>query len=179
MKELSLHILDIARNALNAGAETIRIHVLEDNAANLLEFKIEDDGMGMDQELLGKVNDPFFTTGGKKTGMGIPLLKQHAEAAGGEFRIQSDKGKGTRVYARFEHDHIDRQPMGDLVSTITGLIRCNPDVIWIFSYSNGKEEFKLDTRQIKEELKDVEITNRRVIEFIKDMINENLKELIE
>ena len=50
MKELSLHILDIARNSLNAKAETISISIREVKSDNLLEFTVEDDGLGMDQQ---------------------------------------------------------------------------------------------------------------------------------
>ncbi len=67
--------------------------------------------------------------------------------------------------------------MGNLGMTIANLIRCNPGLVWIFTYFNGKEEFKLDTRQIREELRDIDIADPRVMEFLKDMIEENLKAL--
>ena len=47
MKELSLHILDIANNSVAADATLITIEVCEDIAANSLIIRIEDNGRGM------------------------------------------------------------------------------------------------------------------------------------
>ena len=48
MEDISLHILDIAENALKAGATRIEIHVIEDIKNDLLKVQILDNGKGMD-----------------------------------------------------------------------------------------------------------------------------------
>ena len=48
MKELSLHILDIAENSLRAGAENITIKLTEVKDTQMLRLEITDDGTGMD-----------------------------------------------------------------------------------------------------------------------------------
>jgi hypothetical protein len=177
MKEISLHILDIVQNSIHAGASVIKIYISENNSQNLFEVKITDNGAGMDKETLNQITDPFFTTGNKKTGLGIPLLKQHTEATGGKLIIESEKGKGTIVDALFINDHMDRQPLGDIASTITGLVRTCPDIEFIYRHSYNSKHFTFDTNEIKKELDGIQINNNEIISFLNDMIKENLEEI--
>ncbi|MCL6638130.1 MAG: ATP-binding protein [Firmicutes bacterium] len=124
MRELSLHILDIARNSIEAGADEIEIRVRENTGEDNLRFSVIDNGPGIKRELLPVITDPFFTTKEKKkpVGLGLSLLKAAAERCDGGITINSEPGKGTEVTASFRHSHIDRMPLGDLPSTITVLI---------------------------------------------------------
>ena len=109
MRELSLHILDIAQNSIKAEAECLRIAVIEDLMEDKLTIKIKDDGVGMDSETVRKVIDPFYTTRTtRKVGLGIPLFKLSAEQCDGLFEINSQLGKGTEITAVFKYSHIDR-----------------------------------------------------------------------
>ncbi len=50
----------------------------------------------MDEETVKKVIDPFVTSRTtRKVGLGIPLLKEAAEACNGSFELTSTLGKGT------------------------------------------------------------------------------------
>ena len=81
MRELSLHLLDIAENSISAGADLIRIFVREDTVMDLLQMSVEDNGRGMSEEMTSLVMDPFVTSRTtRKVGLGIPLLKFAAEA---------------------------------------------------------------------------------------------------
>jgi hypothetical protein len=177
MKEISLHILDIVQNSIHAGADLVEIFVYEDPTGNLLKIEVNDNGKGMTTAVLAKVNDPFFTTGKKKTGLGIPLLRQHAEACGGIFLIISELDKGTWISATFQLDHIDRQPMGDITPTLISLIRSNPIVDFVYSHTLNNRNYTFDTREVKRVLEDISINNSRAIAFIKDMITENIREI--
>ncbi len=109
MEELSLHLLDLIQNSVKAGAIPISIIISE--KANWLTIILEDDGCGMSEEFLQKVDSPFTTTRTtRKVGLGIPLFKQAALMAGGDFSITSKPGVGTRLKATFELDNIDREP---------------------------------------------------------------------
>lgn len=66
MTEISLNILDVAENSTRAQASLVEISVEIDTKANRLYVMIKDDGCGMDEEQLARVEDPFFTT--RKTG---------------------------------------------------------------------------------------------------------------
>ncbi len=58
MEEISLHVLDIVQNSLNAGAALIHIEVDEQEQADTLIVRVADDGSGMPPELVAKVTDP-------------------------------------------------------------------------------------------------------------------------
>ena len=55
MRELSLHLLDIAENSIAAGARNISIEIDENSKSDLLKLTIIDDGRGMDEETVNKV----------------------------------------------------------------------------------------------------------------------------
>ena len=90
MREIALHILDIVENSVKAKATLVEVIIEAKN--NLLTVTIRDNGKGMDKEFLARVTDPFTTTRTtRKVGMGIPLLKQAAETAGGRTFGKSRK----------------------------------------------------------------------------------------
>ncbi len=59
---------------------------------------IEDNGTGIAAEHVAHVFAPFFTTKGEKngTGLGRSIVKSIVEAHGGEIRVDSQLGRGTR-----------------------------------------------------------------------------------
>jgi len=130
MRELSLHILDIARNSIEAGAGEITINIMENSQDDIFSFFVLDDGPGIDRDLLPVITDPFFTTKEKKkkVGLGLSLLKAATERCDGSFEIKTSPGKGTTVSARFRRSHIDRAPLGDIPGTITVLLT-DPELI--------------------------------------------------
>jgi hypothetical protein len=88
---------------------------------------VEDNGKGMTPEQLSKLSDPFFTSRTTpKVGLGVPLLRQAAEQAGGGLEVSSEPGKGTSLTVWFEYSHLDRPPMGDLPNAWYSLSRQIP-----------------------------------------------------
>ena len=133
MRDLSLHVLDVAENSIRAGASRIVVRLHEDLAQNLLVLEIEDDGSGMDTDMLRRAASPFFTgRSGRRFGLGLPLLAQAAEATGGHMDLSSAPGKGTRVRAEFHPSHIDMKPLGDMDGTLAGLQATHPEIEVIF-----------------------------------------------
>lgn len=170
MQDLSLHILDIAENSITAGADRIKIKIVEDLNANLFVLEISDNGRGMDKEMLEHACDPFYTTRTtRKVGLGIPLLAQSAKECNGNLSIKTDNG--ITITATFQHDHIDRKPLGDLGETMMVLIVSNPDIDFILEHKKNNDSYFLDTAYIKKELDGVPITTPEVIKIIKDDIN--------
>jgi hypothetical protein len=181
MREITLHLLDLAENSVSAGAQTVQINVCEDLKADLLTASIEDNGRGMDEETVKKVTDPFYTSRTtRKVGLGIPLFKGAAEECNGGLKISSKPGEGTRVEVSFQHSHIDRMPLGNLSSTFLGLLVGHPDVHWIFRYTarkNGNEEtFEFDDQPVKETLDGLPLTHPEVLSFVRGMIDEGVAE---
>lgn len=180
MKELSLHILDLAENSVKAGATKINISIDEDTERDLLTIELEDNGEGMSEDLLKKVEDPFVTSRTtRKVGLGIPLMKAAALRCEGDFKISSVIGKGTKVISIFKHSHIDRAPIGDIGQTIISLINANEKIDIVYKHSYNGNCFVFDTREIKKILGDVPIRSVEVILWIKDYINENIRGLYE
>ena len=178
MLELSLHILDIAENSTRAGAKSVYITVVEDTAMDILSLEIRDDGCGMTEEMLKKVTDPFFTTKTvRNVGLGLPMLAQAAERAGGKITMEAKNGEGARVAAEFGLSHIDRQPLGDIASSLVTLIAGNTDVDFIYRHRRNEGEYILDTRDVRREIDDVTINAMDVLNFIKGHIQEGLKEI--
>jgi len=94
MREITLHLLDIAQNSVSAAARNIEISVEEDLHTDRLKAVVQDDGRGMDEDLLERVVDPFVTSRTtRKVGLGIPLLKAAAEACNGGLWIASRPGQ--------------------------------------------------------------------------------------
>lgn len=171
MRELSLHILDIAENSISAGASKVEISVVEDIRGDLLSIFISDNGKGMDEETAKRVLDPFVTSRTtRKVGLGLPLLKAAAEGCNGGLTIESQLGKGTKIQVTFQHSHIDRMPLGELSTTWLTLLLGSPEVNWVFRYQMDDEVFFIDDSEIKKELEGVSLTAPSIIPIIRGLI---------
>jgi hypothetical protein len=175
MKDISFHILDIVQNSLHAGADKIVIEMIENTKEGTLKMTITDNGSGMDQGMVDQVTDPFFTSSTtKKVGLGLPLLKQNAEQTGGVFEVRSELNKGTVVAAVFNTHNIDMIPEGDPAATMKTLIASYPLKDFIYRQEKDGEEFELNTAAMREELGDIDLSRREVLEFITEFVRLNV-----
>ena len=175
MEDVSLHILDIAENSIRAEAKTIAITITRDLKNDLLRVEVRDDGKGMDPGTLARVRDPFFTTKGKKTGLGIPLLMQAAEQTGGNVSIASAPGRGTQLIVTFLWSHVDRPPVGSMAETLLTLIAGHPDRDFVYEERYGDAVFRFDTREVKSDLDGVPIAAPAALEAVKGLLKENIR----
>ncbi len=176
MRELTLHLLDIAANSISALSQNISIDVLEDTRTDRLLIRVKDDGKGMDAEMVAKVIDPFVTSRTtRKVGLGIPLLKAAAEACNGWFKIESEAGKGTLVEVEFQRSHIDRMPLGDLPSTFLTLLIGSSQIHWVFRYKVDDLEFFFDDAPIKLVLDNLPLSDPLIIGFLRDHLTEGIQ----
>jgi len=110
------YVLDIAQNAVEAGAREVRIDFVESSEA--YRVTVSDDGRGMTEAERDRALDPFFSDGTKhlrrKVGLGLPFLAQAVAQAGGEWSVESEKGVGTTVSFRFPKGNVDCPPVGDV-----------------------------------------------------------------
>jgi len=178
MKDLSFHILDIARNSIQAGATCIEIELHVDTPAGILRLVLKDNGKGMPVEMQTRASDPFFTTSGKKrVGLGLPLLKMNAEQTGGSFQLVSEAGKGTEVTSTFMVRHPDMIPAGDFTATFANLIGANPAIRFVVRHRSGESGFDADTEEIRQSLGIEGNPGREGAAFIARLIGENLSQL--
>ncbi len=177
MKELSLHILDLVENGIQAGATRIDIQVDETHLHTHIKITVTDNGRGIAPAMLAVISDPFVTTRTtRKVGLGISLFKAAAERCDGEFTIQSLRGSGTTISATFAIDHLDRAPVGDMGATITTLIAGYPDIGIRYHHILFQDSLTMDTAELKAGLDTVELNDPAILSRIKEMINDFCKQ---
>jgi len=178
LKDLSLHILDIVENAISAKAKRIDVVVIEEPKEDRLVIEIKDDGIGMDEEISQKAIDPFFTTRtSRRVGLGLSLMAQAAQEAGGILRIESELGKGTKVTATFQYHHIDRKPLGSMIETMTTLLLGNPELNISYTHQKEGKSYTLNSQWLKERFKDRSFTDPEVIQWLRKHLKEGLGQI--
>lgn len=175
MTELALNILDIVQNSVRAGAREISIAIVESASSDYLEVSVKDNGKGIPPDLLEVIDDPFTTTRStRKIGLGIPLLKHHAELTGGKVEIKSTEGEGTEVKAIFGYSHVDRQPLGDIAGVLIILISANPEIDFLYTHRTDEGEYSFSTAEAREVLETNNLSDYSLLQDFKTMIKENL-----
>lgn len=178
MRELALHILDIARNSVEAGATRLLITVIEDERADLLTVEFVDNGRGMEADEVQRVVDAFYTTRRtRRFGLGLSLLKTTCEQSGGSLVVQSMAGTGTQVTARMKLSHVDRPPLGDMGGVMQSLA-CDADRVHLtYRHAVAGQWLNLDTNALQYELDDVGLGNPMVLQWLGRHVNEQLRDL--
>jgi len=103
VKEALVNLLVNAREAMLDGG-TIRLSArLAQNIGGpaMIELLVADTGMGISEEHLRHIYDPFFTTKEYGTGLGLTNAKRLVENNGGQMVIHSTEGQGTEVVLKF------------------------------------------------------------------------------
>jgi two-component system, sensor histidine kinase RegB len=92
------NLLDNAAEATEGKAgRSVRVSL--SRSGDELRLTVADNGVGVPEPLLRRIGEPFFTTKepGRGTGLGLYLARNVVERQGGEMRVESDEGAGTRV----------------------------------------------------------------------------------
>ena len=95
-------LANVIENALHAmpGRGEIVVTAREDDDGDAIELRIRDTGLGMDDEALARVFEPYFSTKATGTGLGLPIARRNVELSGGRIDVESEKGRGTTVILR-------------------------------------------------------------------------------
>jgi len=175
LRDISLHITDIIQNSITAGAGNVKIEIRADKIRDSLTVAVMDDGCGMKEDFAQKAADPF-TTGrsSRKVGLGIPFFKMSGEITGGSFSLSSREGEGTSIIVEYKISSIDRIPLGDVGDAIVTSILTNSSINFELFMDNGQESFYFSSRELSLQLKDIPLTHRDVLAWIRDYINENV-----
>lgn len=171
-----MHIMDIFQNSVRAHSSFISLVIEEDVRENLLVMTICDNGSGMDEAMVKKSVDPFVTTRStRKVGLGLPLLKQNAERTGGSFTLVSQEGIGTKVVARFIHNHPDRPSNGDVAGAFLLSCTSRPDIEFQYKHVVNGTGYQVSSSQLKDALGEISISDPVVYSLLYDMVSENIK----
>ena len=92
---LSQVFINLIKNSIEAESNNISIKCSVKN--NKVIVNIKDDGIGMNEDIVPKIKEPFYTTKLKGTGLGVSLSNEIIEAHNGTLCYKSEYGKGTSV----------------------------------------------------------------------------------
>lgn len=178
MRELALHILDVLENAIEAGATRIDLTIREDTAQDLVTIEVADNGRGMDEQMVRRISDPFFTTRTTRhVGLGIPLFRAAARRCNGDLTIASQPGIGTRLTATFQRSHIDRAPLGDMRGTLLAVLLSERRVDIRYQHHVDDRTFAFDTAEMRAALQGIPLSHPAVREWLEAYLAEGFAEL--
>ena len=100
--QLNQVFLNLLTNAAQAIEGPGRILLKTEAEGDWLKVTVQDTGKGIPAEVLPRIFDPFFTTKpvGQGTGLGLSISYQIVQQHGGDIRVTSQPGKGTRFTVR-------------------------------------------------------------------------------
>lgn len=180
MRDLCMHIVDLAQNSVDAGSTKVCLTLEENLPSNILQLTIEDNGRGIAPEILANLTNPFTTTRTtRKVGLGTSLMDMVCQQAGGKLTITSEVGIGTKLVAVMQHDHLDRPPIGDLVSTVKLMVLMYNDKLdLVFKYVFNNKEFCFSTAELKEALGNgINLSEPEIVHWLEEFLKENIKDL--
>jgi len=93
-------LANIVENALHAMPGPGALDVEASAEADHVIITVRDSGVGMDEEALARVFEPYFSTKTSGTGLGLPIARRNIELSGGSVAVESRKGQGTTVKVR-------------------------------------------------------------------------------
>ena len=62
-----------------------------------VHIKVSDNGKGMHEDVLSRIQEPFYTTRSDGTGLGFSVVKSVIEAHGGSVKVESSVMQGTEI----------------------------------------------------------------------------------
>lgn len=178
MREISLHILDLVQNSIEAEATTVTLEIIEDTAKDSMIIRISDNGRGMNKKMRQLVIDPFITTRTtRRIGLGLPLMDMSTKRCGGYLNIDSTPGQGTVIEAMYQHSHLDRPPMGNLVETIKSILVANPVLQFSYHHTVNNRSITVSSREIDDILDGIPLTQPDVLVWLHGYLSDNIANL--
>lgn len=178
MRELSLHILDLVQNSIEAKATVVKLEIIENKINDSLVIRVSDNGRGMNEKMRQLVIDPFITTRTtRRIGLGLPLMDMSTKRCGGYLKVDSIPGKGTVVEAMYQHSHFDRPPVGNLVETIKSILVANPVIQFIYCHTVDDRSFSVSSQEIADILDGVPLTQPDVLSWLHGYLSDNIANL--
>ncbi len=87
-------MVNIITNGIQAMPEGGKLTIEAKRKDNFLELKISDTGVGIPDDVIGKIFDPLFTTRAKGIGLGLAVCKSIVDRHDGHIDVESSVGKG-------------------------------------------------------------------------------------
>lgn len=93
-------VINIITNGVEAMEESGCISIRTKKYEGGVEIQIRDEGIGISDEDILHIFEPFYTTRDRGSGLGLAISYKIVEAHGGELWAESVKGKGTTFFVR-------------------------------------------------------------------------------
>jgi signal transduction histidine kinase len=95
-------VVNLVVNAIHATGSAGCVRVVTERRGRQVVVRVEDDGHGIAPEIRARLFEPFFTTKpvGQGTGLGLYVSYEIVRAHGGEIRVDSEPGEGSRFEVR-------------------------------------------------------------------------------
>lgn len=100
-REIKQLLLNIARNGMEAMGHKGSLNISTRCTESKVELRIADQGVGIPQEQMKHLFEPFFSTKTQGTGLGLPLCLSIAERHNGRIDVESREGEGTAFIVTF------------------------------------------------------------------------------
>ena len=103
LRQVIHNLVKNAQEAIGAredGQVLVETTRFEDTDEPHIDLTVQDNGTGFDEELLGRIFDPYVTTKAKGTGLGLAIVKKIIEEHGGMIWAENVDGGGARLVAR-------------------------------------------------------------------------------
>ncbi len=94
-------LTNVVENALHAMPDGGALELEGTADETQVTLTIRDAGVGLDDATLARIFEPYFSTKGSGTGLGMAIAKRNVELNGGRIAVTSRKGHGTSVSFRF------------------------------------------------------------------------------
>ncbi len=108
--QLEQVLTNLVLNAAQASPEDGAVRLVTVPTADGVRLTVTDRGQGMDEDVLRRAMEPFYTTKARGTGLGLSICHKIVEAHGGHITINSVVGEGTAVV--IELPHHQHEPAG-------------------------------------------------------------------
>ena len=87
---------NLVKNAMEAMPDGGTLEIAVSAGDAFLRVDFIDSGVGIPEESLGRIFEPYHTTKAKGTGLGLMIVKRIVESHGGQIEVASKEGQGTR-----------------------------------------------------------------------------------
>jgi two-component system phosphate regulon sensor histidine kinase PhoR len=95
-------LVNLIHNAVKFTPRGGSIHVYASQADGVVEFSVQDTGVGIPEENITRIFERFYKTDPARnksgTGLGLAIAKHLVEAHGGQIGVESREGKGSRFF---------------------------------------------------------------------------------
>jgi two-component system phosphate regulon sensor histidine kinase PhoR len=113
-------VTNLVSNAINytpeGGRITVELEPDADSPDRAVQMRVRDSGIGISQEMIAQVFDPFFRASeetAKGTGLGLTIAREIVSLHGGEIRVESELGKGSTFIVKLDL-MADQEDIGDI-----------------------------------------------------------------